>query len=108
MTWWRDLFPQVAELEARVKAAGGYVVLTAGEVRDICGFQRLGIHIRERRIPFRLNLFGLDFIPGTKFPGNQNDIVVIYKKESRIGWLISVASGSASEIWLALRQLKAS
>lgn len=100
-----DTYPQVEALAAEIERQGGFILISAKEVRNACGFQRLKIHVREEEIPNLLKKHGLGFIPGNAFPDNQDETVFLYKLNSIYGHVIAVSSGSPLERSLGMLQL---
>ena len=84
---------------------GHYLVIPAGEVRDICGFKTLKKYVAGVKIPILLGGVGLN-VWEDKLPTRQTDLVLLYVADSYVGTLLSIASGMTENLQQVLRRLK--
>lgn len=91
-----SLSPQLQRLRDRVEEAGGVLTLTMEQVRNACGFERIGSNV-PGRIAHRLTRAGFGFIGGLedepvdRLPSHRFSEVRIYLRNTPVGRIIDAA-----------------
>jgi hypothetical protein len=97
------VYKSIDEVKLAAENGSGAITLTAGELRDAYGYDRLGKHVRAG-ISAELRRLGLASQP-TEIPDRQDTPVRVFIKRSPVGRLIAAATTPSEYNDLILQRL---